>query len=319
MAGEVQNICLLVGIPSCKREFLARLPASDLLRPFRVRDANGDIDQGKAEGGWENDYRKETAAPVESLIEAALQSGVNVKRGATLHDLTEGSSAADVVIVVSHWKGPNVSADDIPIVGPADGLPQSVERIRARLSGDRSPIAVELDAVLRQIESSGHFVRIAQLVGALDGYVEARPRSPIIEHSITRMTRRRCQLDTLLHGVLSPGNRLELFDGLHDVKEVEQAIAPGFKGVLDLTTCTSSVLGEHIDRTRDRMIRTVNFSDEIPPMWSVERIVLALAFVADGYEYLDARRMAWDAIRELMRKEARRFTFEKMWRFLGRA
>jgi hypothetical protein len=58
---------------------------------------------------------------------------------------------------------------------------------------------------------------------------------------------------------IAPGNRLELFDGLHAVDAVEDAIDSGFDGLLDLSMCHSNVLAVFIDRRRQGRITSFHW------------------------------------------------------------
>jgi hypothetical protein len=106
----------------------------------------------------------------------------------------------------------------------------------------------------------------------------------------TQQARRRDLLDGWLHGLIEPGNRLELFDGLHARSEISHAISPEFTGVLDLTICTSTYLGDYLGRAAAQRFRTVQFIELQDFLEASIRISLALTFFAQSeLTYLAAR------------------------------
>jgi hypothetical protein len=125
----------------------------------------------------------------------------------------------------------------------------------------------------------------------------------ILELAITRMSRRRDVIDYVFQGLLQPGNRLELSDGLHTKEETEVAIVGSFVGVLDLTVCTSTVLGDYIAARRKNALRTVQFSAVQELLWGAKCISETLRLVAkECLPYLAARGMASDIIEQAVRQ-----------------
>jgi hypothetical protein len=115
----------------------------------------------------------------------------------------------------------------------------------------------------------------------------------VLESEVTRKARRRDELDELFHGLLRPGNRLELFDGLHAKEVVDDALDQRFDGMLDLTTCNSTVLADFLARRRRQRLRTVQFPAEQEPWWAAQCIDLALRlFVRESLDYQEARALA---------------------------
>jgi hypothetical protein len=126
----------------------------------------------------------------------------------------------------------------------------------------------------------------------------------VFENAITRMTRRRAVIDSLFQGLLHPGNRLELFDGLHPQEAVEAAITPDFAGTLDLTTCTSMPLADHISAARRFVPRVVHFDEPQQPEWAAGCLKLTMELIGIGRDYLKARAEAVEIMRMAVRELA---------------
>src|SRR5262245_43842058 len=161
--------------------------------------------------------------------------------------LKEVTRTHRIVIVVSHWKGPELHLDDL--------LSGDVEAIRSSISMARHPEAALLLARVQR-ERPG---KAAELMRVLSGFLNdqakqnAKPkkRPDGFTEVMTLQTAKaeiRERMDGWLEGYLEPGNRLELFDGIHSREAIEKSISPAFRGVLDLTTCTSTYLSDYVDR-----------------------------------------------------------------------
>jgi hypothetical protein len=124
----------------------------------------------------------------------------------------------------------------------------------------------------------------------------------VAEHPVTRSARRRDALDALFQGLLRPGNRLELYDGLHSKEAVEAAIAPTFEGVIDLTTCTSTVLADHVSAKRRFRLRTIQFPTVQDVLWGANCVKAALQIQhTTGVTYQEARQIAYIELEKAVR------------------
>ena len=125
----------------------------------------------------------------------------------------------------------------------------------------------------------------------------------VLEGAITRAASRRDEIDELFQGLLRPGNRLELWDGLHDKWEVESAIAPEFDGVLDLSACNSSVLANFLNARRGYRFRTVQFPDVVDFLWAATCVKGTLQLVAAGaFGYQEARLAVTNVLNSVMKE-----------------
>lgn len=302
------DCALLFGIPIQKEEYLLRLAESDYLRTYR----------GKPEENWNESYDKFIAKPFRDLARQAQEMiNVEVRTGATLTDLEAVSKTARVIVLVSHWKNYGFPNDDF--VKPTDEikfaeaaaqateplarwLTQTFERHgmgrdRAKSRSlfnwfDSIKALWEPDKTIREILEQALDATIQNDLPLIEGVSE------YVESELKRRSRRRDLMDNLFSNLILPGNRLELFDGLHDCTTISRSIHGEFRGVLDLTTCTSTILADHVSADHQYRFRVVQFSKNQEPIWATAVLNAALTLMSKGYGYLDARQRSLQLARE---------------------
>jgi hypothetical protein len=326
--GPLREIALLIGLPITEEEFGARLADSDLLTRFRptrldaALDINSDEWRSRTRRSWVTHYLPTTATPVSELLEAAEMNGARAVTQATLSDFHDATTEFGKIILLSHWKGPEVSPDDIVRAAPREYF--------LRLDTQDSPVTLRLrekflehglgdetcDRASSSRQARSTLQKVLNEIITEKAKFDQQKGRPVTEHPLTVETRRRDEIDAIFAGLLRPGNRLELFDGMHDKHHIETAIAIGFKGLIDLTTCTSSVVADYIGSRRDYQIRVVSFPITIPPEWSSLCVKVALELAAGGLPYLAARDKAISLIRDCIAQEERRRR-RWPWRWFG--
>jgi len=274
----------MFGVPVDDAEFELRMPSSDWLSKFW-----GETPPAER---WRKDYQPYVAAHLVALIEKAERLGVKAVRGTTLDLFREATGTNDLIILFAHWKGFEVIVDDL-------ARPNERAVYAERAAGSHTPLARSLqrelasrdDRTVREILAGavyGNGLEPEKLEAGIDR---------IYESELTARTRRRDELDALFKGLLRPGNRLELFDGLHCSEAVESSIAPEFRGILDLTVCTSEVLGDYIGSRRRAAVRTVQFPEVQDFGWASLCVEIALQMhLVDGIPYLEARMHAMNIL-----------------------
>ena len=320
---SADRIALLLSVPLTEADFAAAVGTSDWLSKFD----NVSLDAATRAQGlanrWKTEYYPLVAQPLRDLAEYASGLKIEVRQNATLLDIRECTLSSSVVILFAHWKGPEILSDDF--VRPVD-REQFVRRVRScesqtpfvrRLSTSISPETPPPDGVMDRVSSlisrlRGRRSRNSNLRDTLsemltadipEEHVTSDGVQRILELAITRMSRRRDVIDYVFQGLLQPGNRLELSDGLHTKEETEVAIVGSFVGVLDLTVCTSTVLGDYIAARRKNALRTVQFSAVQELLWGAKCISETLRLVAkECLPYLAARGMASDIIEQAVRQ-----------------
>ena len=250
----------------------------------------------------------------QTLASLAREHGASVYTRAGKADLQHATANCRVVVFVAHWRG--------AVVGKADVL--AAPELLAR--------ATELAAhpVLRTLASASN---IRTLLSEMNAFVE---RGDVIQHlppdiaAVARTSRpvaftlARDVLDGAFEGLLRPGNRVEMFDGLHTAGDIEAAIAPDFSGELDLTMCNSVVLATLLDIRRGDTIRHVHWPKLVDPLPQYVMIADALRCrVASTRESYIAIRLARHAALQPRNTDVHRTHYQELfhgaWRALRRA
>jgi len=298
---------VLIGIPLEWEEFISRVSVSDWLAKFYQPGLTPGEQRMALAITWEEDYEPLVARPFRQLIERAENLGVEVPTKSTLGDLGYASTRKGVIVIFSHWKGPEILPGDLQ-----DNLDR--ETLQKQIAQSQEPIARRIETELDKLDRVSKrgvgprwirrwwerdarpsrnireilFATVEEsLPEAIDGIDE------VIESKSVSQARGRDALDVLLTSFIRPGNRLELFDGMHSKQEVELIIAKEFSGVLDLTMCTSTYLGDYLSARRKQSLRTVQFPNVQKFDSAVNCVTLALEIaVREDIAYLEARRSA---------------------------
>jgi len=276
---------------------------SDYLAPFDDPDLKGEERVARRSAQWKTNYAENVAEPLGGLVEKAQALGCDVRTAATLLDLSAAAREAKVVILYTHWKGGDFSNDDF--------LPGLEAKLQDKLAGIDDPLAVWLRAALKP-QSAWMGLRRRPAMSArealrrcLNSRIEAG--TPCFsELASTTASRRREKVDLWLADCVKPGNRLELFDGLHD-KEAIAAAMKGFAGILDLSACKSTFLGDYLGRSSNQSFRTVQFLEWQYP----NEAALRAGFVLDAANgradaYMAGRNFVACRYPELVRAELRK-------------
>ena len=304
----LRGVAILIGVPLEFGDFISRVEASDWLAKYNPADLEPDVRLAALHDNWEQEYKPDVADPINELQQSAASIGAEIKPRATLSDLCEYSRTHDVVIIFAHWKGAEVEAEDVL---QRTEISQFVDRLaherpeiarwllpRFDVLAKRSRGDLRVGFLKRLLDTSKASKQFASVQELLSAAVSL-PRLPdetdsdttfILETEVTRQAHRRETLDKLLQGLLRPGNRLELYDGLHSKEAVQEAIPSSFAGTLDLTTCTSTFLGDYLGAMANHRVRVIQYPTVQQFAWCAECVQLALAlYVREGMSYQHAR------------------------------
>jgi hypothetical protein len=239
------DIALLLAVPLSNSDFVTAVGGSDWLSKYHDPDLSTKARSNALEGYWSDEYLPLVAEPLQKLRDLAISLSVDVRTGVHLSDLQECSVSKSVLILFAHWKGPEVLTEDL--VAPINlseflGRAQKSETalaqwLRVKLRDGIQPKRGSLSSLIwgklkRRSRSSVRDVLANALTVVLPEDVPTNGIQKVLEYPITCMTRRRDEIDSLFLGLVKPGNRLELFDGLHTKEEVECSIAGPFEGIL---------------------------------------------------------------------------------------
>ena len=293
--GLRRPVTLLFGLPLTVEDFVARFDAestcrSDFLSKYDNHDLPPPARNADRLRWWSSRYKTNVADPLVKLAGEAIALGCAVRERTTLSDLGAAARGDGVVIVVSHWKGPEFSNDDFltGFNGSLAGCLEAVDHPLART------ILQSMRPQHRWLPFAGRIPLNEReaLRQSLNATIQDQETAGDLHYELdaTRQARRRDMLDGWLKGLIRPGNRLELFDGLHAADEISRAIWAEFTGVLDLTICTSTYLGDHLGRAAAQRFRTVQFLELQDFLEASIRISLVLTlFAKSELTYLEAR------------------------------
>ena len=302
------GIWLLFGLPVTRDEYDERMMSadtpegSDYLARFDDPDLSMEARLDHRREEWCSDYSDNISGPLQELADRARALGCEVRRAATLADLRAAAESAGVIIVYSHWKGAGFSADDfLRSVDSTIGEPIFlVDRdAPARLAAVDGPLAAWLKQAMAG--RPGRWLGFARkppmtareaVRRCIDAPIASRPPpgiQAVHELPTTTASRRRDCLDRWLAGCIRPGNRLELFDGLWGQRALGLALN-GFEGVLDLSACTTTYLGDRLGHAAGHGFHTVQFLEPQYPAEAAIRLGIVLEISGgDPDNYLMAR------------------------------
>lgn len=181
--------------------------------------------------------------PSNDLVEVECVPAAGI---ASFSQLREGF---DVVILVAHWKGHEVQRRDFAASGTTATevmdvlLSEPDERLDA-------PHETFLEALRAHLESL-HGERSIDLRSVAERLDDAVCQADFIDlwsDTAIRQAPNLCRaanrslLDRILGDLISPGNRVELRDGMHSAESLVSVFPEDWHGTLDLTVCQSELL-----------------------------------------------------------------------------
>jgi hypothetical protein len=276
---------LLFGLPTSRTYFEAGARGDALFDYMKLT-----LRDGGPEDVWNARYQR-TVAAAQSLIEVATELAVAVYPAATLADFAAASRRHRVLVVLAHWKGAEVCSWDLR------GEPATMSTLI-----ERSP-----DPVLQAINpvvSRGGAVQVAEeLVAAFNVAIDSGRLLSLLPRDLGDSVRNlallsqalgRDLIDEALGDLIVPGNRLELFDGLHTPHAIESALDAAFQGEIDLSACKSEPLATYLKRRRgDRLhvLFTTELLDPLSCYIVIEHALKQWAMARDsvGASFISAR------------------------------
>ncbi len=244
----MDQIALLSALPRSLEELVAGATdrSKDYVRTQVLKNLN------TPESAWATlkPHLKDNA---DALFNWCHDVGVQVTEKAGLKELRDALARHENVVVLAHWKGPEVHSKDLPDtvemiteVGQALGV---YETLSAGTSARAARHTVQL-ALNERIRSwadwSPELLQLGEgdvVVGDYYGRCLARE---YIDAAL--MDRSSCRL--------VPGARLELTDGLWSARNVASCFPEGWDGVCDFVCCRSLYLSDIVkERTRGGLIR----------------------------------------------------------------
>jgi hypothetical protein len=310
---------LLIGIPINRDDFLQdyrRWPDQDYAS--FVAAAAG----GEPEAAWTKDgaYLSQRVA---ELIEAANTSGIHVAARATKSDFTAPfAEGAEVVILVTHWRGSRVAGRDL-LCDPEACAAAIFDSVPSTLSGETvQELHLRVSAALRDMppgvpaserrhyfadQLTKHVISASEPLPGL--FRSAANSEHVVVSDLWLETRHRDALDLCAGGTILPGNRVELRDGLHSPSSLAALVPKQWSGLIDLSMCRSVILGDSIKQGRsDRgMIVRTKTCDPTFTLTLMRRLFIELGSSAHNYasRYSELFDAAQQIIQETVKNEPR--------------
>jgi len=295
------SIALLLVLPTNKVCFRYRIKAktSDYLRrQFSMFPTRS----------WKEDYEPQVLGHLQSLIRTAQTVGATVFENACLADLSLATKDHDTVVLLSHWKGPEAVRDDLPdndflvrnlvkyLERVWDANAASTLWLRRRFVKLMHGLDKKTPRTVREnTQVAGDILKIMNEFIETQNVLREKIGGDGLDVKATKFTLRtwnRDELDRLFEGLLLPGNRVEFSDGLYAKESVETAIDKAFSGILDLTTCTSTVLSDYLGRVSRGAYLTVQFDKPQDPPRACLFLEGTFQLFGEGIVYGEARKQA---------------------------
>lgn len=287
---QAERIAILFAIPITREEFYEKAADSqwDYGRKLLARRS---IDEA-----FEQTYKPVTVVAKE-LIDRASRTNVSIYRRATLGDMVDATSEHDVVVIVAHWRGSVVEDTDL-LSGWSTAMisngPEAIAHVRERIQRFLRSADIRLAGSVNDRVARMKVVSVLNRLvvsGELREFLPHHIGTQIITHDLILDTLSRDLIDDAFDGALQRGNQLELFDGLHAPADVDRAIDSDFYGLIDLSCCTSSILGTYLKLIRGDRLRVL-IGDQLivpaPQLRLLERTLELLGRPPRG-PYADAR------------------------------
>lgn len=261
MTTKPHQCVLALAIPLNRDDFLAGLE-SDINKDFAKSLARKHSALTES-ALWETFYAL-TAKRVKSVAQAVAAKGVTVVTNATFKNVQELFQQFPVVTLVAHWR--------CSMFYPSDFIAPN-QLIKA-LHQPSTPLAQKLAS-----ELSNNWI---QHIQALECNTDATHTLPkILANDFNNILassklysnpapNQMCQIapyddgyrkylnrlviDDTFTGIISPGNRIELFDQFYSIEEIVTAIPENYNGLLDFTVCNSVLIANVIKRQRQCIV-----------------------------------------------------------------
>jgi len=202
---------------------------------------------------WTNYYER-SAQAAESLSHTASELGAGVFRRATLADFGHASERYEQVILMAHWRGAVVSAADV-----CDRWQEILERVRIGNDPVLRLLRVESFNIDGLVDALNLAITSGSLLSVLPADLGVVGRQSV---ALGR-TLSRDVIDEVFGELIAPGNGVELFDGLHTLAEINDALGKDFTGELDLTLCNSEALAVFLDLSRGNRLQHIHRGDRL--------------------------------------------------------
>jgi hypothetical protein len=227
------------------------------------------------------------------LLDTAKTAGARVFCHAGLASLEEAASHHSVLVVVGHWRRPELHSSDLKV---------SVKRFLDTATDQCTPFlnwfVHELGADVRErvARFDDESDRKAEFVSLVNERVLAQYPSfarltadARLEDTFWWMTIAREKLEEAFPNQIWVGNVLELRDGYHKAETVRDCLPGDWSGVIDLAVCSSEYLAMIVKAERDYRRVILNRGEKYPARCLRELIETFLRLPQERRNYVPIR------------------------------
>jgi hypothetical protein len=231
------------------------------------------------------DRYREIADFVNRIGEQVAACGVFVQRDVTLDDFAKTLSRFSAVTLLAHWRCLDLSPRDIwdprALLHKLNHLETfAAQRLRIELAATQpelQPDAAVDDETLRTL-----------LAGFFQGLIDRAREAESLQTKAPMFHIRRAAIEDLFPNDVVPGACAEFFDGLKSARAFISAIPENYCGILDLSLCHSTVVGELIKQHR-RSCTVIRNRKPATPFFKLTRYKLVIGELQrEPASYVDA-------------------------------
>jgi hypothetical protein len=268
---RIRDCALALAVPFEWPDFAAQLdPGSprEYAKWYKRNIENGGSIAVTAEWLWSTIYEEKEAKPIRDIAEDVRRRGVEVVLRCTLSNLSDLLARKRVVMLVAHWHVGALQRGDLRdanafiehLRSDPDGY---LAAVREQLSPEQRAALVALElADTQQLDALLGEVNAVLESGPLKPRVGGIPQAPL--RGIYYTEDNRALLEQAYPDQLRSTGGLELEDGTFPKEAVAAAVPTGYNGVLDMSTCYSIVVAEHIKRQHPQCRIIANVSQTYP-------------------------------------------------------
>lgn len=204
-----------------------------------------------AEEIWEK-VKAHLGYDADNLFHYCQAQGIKVYQNARLEDLTIACETSDIVIVLSHWKGPNISEYPPDLVASMDHLCGPLEECVRKKILNKTVIEEAENKANEHLakewlaQSLNYSIRQWGTWFNLYESLQSNSHAVMISQSFGTNFAREIINQIFGSNTLIPGARLELADGLWAPEAIRKCIPPNWDGMCDFVCCTSEYLASEL-------------------------------------------------------------------------
>lgn len=258
---------LAIGVPITREDFLHDLISPDL------KDYASHLKRVNYISGVSDEYFgnlfEASARVAQRVCDEVEVLGVHVVRSADLQKTSELLARFKVVTLVTHWRFMKILPEDIldvrqlweSLATPNGRVHSAVARAVSKedpplLEAAQAPFVASADFRLRLANALTAVVAAAHRPYNMAYETSGAETVDVSDGTLERLTR--VELEESFAGLIAPGKCVEFSDCMRAVGEIVSSVPARFDGVLDLTSCSSVILGKAIKVIHQNCVVAMN-------------------------------------------------------------